>query len=159
MERNAESLWSHGRIRSSETIIYIFLFQPRGSSDEFPFFFASIFCYDFSKLAHVFIMALIDENISAIVLVLFATFIGFNYGTNLSLFPSFAKGFWGMKNFGMNYGILMTAWGLGGFVFSRLSQMLYASTGGHQMSFIIAGSSLFLCLFLTLILLEIKSMN
>lgn len=102
---------------------------------------------------------LIDENVSAIVLVLFATFIGFNYGTNLSLFPSFTKGFWGMKNFGMNYGILMTAWGLGGFVFSRLSQMLYASTGGHQMSFIIAGSSLFLCLFLTLILLEIKSMN
>jgi MFS family permease len=34
---------------------------------------------------------------SPIVLVLLATFIGFNYGTNLSLFPSFAR-FWGLKN-------------------------------------------------------------
>lgn len=101
----------------------------------------------------------LDANASAIIIIVFATFIGFNYGTNLSLFPSFIKGFWGMKNFGLNYGILMSAWGLGGFVFSRLSQMLFANTGSHFWSFIIAGSSLFFCLFLNLILLEIKSMN
>lgn len=102
---------------------------------------------------------ILNENASAVIIVLFATFIGFNYGTNLSLFPSFVKGFWGMKNFGLNYGILMTAWGLGGFVFSRISQMLFANTGSHFMSFIIAGSSLFVCLFLALVLFEIKSMN
>lgn len=101
----------------------------------------------------------LDANASAVLIVIFATLIGLNYGTNLSLFPSFTKGFWGMKNFGLNYGILMSAWGLGGFVFSRLSQMLFASTGTHFWSFIIAGSSLFFCLFLNLILLEIKSMN
>jgi len=111
-----------------------------------------------STLMFISVMVL-DVNASAVVIVLFATFIGFNYGTNLSLFPSFTKGFWGMKNFGVNYGILMSAWGLGGFVFSRLSQTLYASTGSHDLSFIIAGSSLFFCLFLALILLEIKSMN
>ncbi|HBS84979.1 MAG: MFS transporter [Bacteroidetes bacterium GWF2_38_335] len=103
--------------------------------------------------------AILDESTPALTIVLLATFIGFNYGTNLSLFPSFVKGFWGMKNFGVNYGILMTAWGLGGFVFSRLSQMLLASTGDHLLSFVIAGSCLAFCLFLTLILLEIKSMN
>ncbi|MDD3877057.1 MAG: OFA family MFS transporter [Bacteroidales bacterium] len=101
----------------------------------------------------------LNDNSPAFIIVLFATFIGFNYGTNLSLFPSFTKGFWGMKNFGFNYGILMSAWGLGGFVFSKLSQYLYVSTGNHNLSFIIAGSSLILCLFLDLILLEIKSMN
>lgn len=101
----------------------------------------------------------LNESASAVVIVLFATFIGFNYGTNLSLFPSFTKGFWGIRNFGLNYGILMSAWGLGGFVFSRLSQMLFANTGSHFTSFIIAGSSLFFCLFLALILFEIKSMN
>jgi MFS family permease len=111
-----------------------------------------------STLMFISVMVL-DINAPAVVIILFATFIGFNYGTNLSLFPSFTKGFWGMKNFGVNYGILMSAWGIGGFVFSRLSQTLYASTGSHDMSFIIAGSSLFLCLFLALILLEIKSMN
>jgi nitrate/nitrite transporter NarK len=102
---------------------------------------------------------ILDESASTVIMILFATLIGFNYGTNLSLFPSFTKGFWGIKNFGLNYGILMSAWGLGGFVFSRLSQMLLASTGSHAISFIIAGSSLFFCLFLALILLEIKSMN
>jgi len=101
----------------------------------------------------------LNVDASAFVIVLFATLIGFNYGTNLALFPSFVKGFWGIKNFGLNYGILMSAWGLGGFVFSRLSQMLYANTGSHNMSFIIAGSALFFCLFLNLVLLEIKSMN
>lgn len=102
---------------------------------------------------------LLNDTMSPLLIILLATFIGFNYGSNLSLFPSFTKSFWGLKNFGLNYGILMSAWGLGGFVFSRLSQMLYANTGSHKMSFIIAGSSLGFCLFLSLILIEIKSMN
>jgi nitrate/nitrite transporter NarK len=72
-----------------------------------------------------------------------ATFIGFNYGTNLSLFPSFTKDFWGLKNFGINYGIVFTAWGVGGFVMSRVSQMLKASSGNFTSSFIFAGILLF----------------
>jgi MFS transporter, OFA family, oxalate/formate antiporter len=98
-------------------------------------------------------------NASAMVIVLLATFIGFNYGTNLSLFPSFTKSFWGMKNFGMNFGIMMSAWGLGGFIFSRLSQMLYARSGDYEMSFIIAGVSLIVCLFLTYALNRIENKN
>jgi len=76
---------------------------------------------------------------SAFVLVMLATFIGFNYGTNLSLFPSFTKDFWGLKNFGINYGFVFTAWGVGGFVMSRVSQMLKASSGNFTTSFIFAG--------------------
>jgi nitrate/nitrite transporter NarK len=74
------------------------------------------------------------------IIVLVATFIGFNYGANLSLFPSLTKDFWGLKNFGMNYGVLFTAWGVGGFVLSRLQQMLTtAANGSFQSSFITAG--------------------
>jgi len=69
-----------------------------------------------------------SEKASGVLLVLLATFIGFNYGTNLSLFPSLTKDNWGLKNFGINYGIVFTAWGVGGFVMGRLSQMLIAST-------------------------------
>jgi nitrate/nitrite transporter NarK len=79
------------------------------------------------------------QEASAIMVVLLATFIGFNYGANLSLFPSFAKDRWGLKSFGINYGILFTAWGVGGFVMSRMSQMLMATTGSYTSSFIIAG--------------------
>lgn len=74
-----------------------------------------------------------------VLVVLLATFIGFNYGANLSLFPSFAKDMWGMKNFGVNYGLLFTAWGLGGFVMSRASQMLMAQTGNFNSSFLTSG--------------------
>ncbi len=88
---------------------------------------------------------LIGDNTTALVIVLFATFIGFNFGTNLSLFPTFTKVLWGMKNFGINYGFVLTAWGVGGFVFSRLSQTLFAVSGNHQLSFYIAGICLVLC--------------
>ena len=76
---------------------------------------------------------------SALLLVLLATFIGFNYGANLTLFPSFTKDYWGMKNFGVNYGVIFTAWGAGGFVMSKTSQSIAASTGSYTASFLIAG--------------------
>ncbi|MBS4013621.1 MAG: OFA family MFS transporter [Bacteroidetes bacterium] len=92
----------------------------------------------------------VRENTTAFVIVMFAAFIGFNFGTNLSLFPTFTKVFWGMKNFGMNYGFVLTAWGVGGFVFSRLSQTLFATNGNHQLSFYIAGACLVLCAILAI---------
>ena len=76
---------------------------------------------------------------SALPLVFLATFIGFNYGANLTLFPSFTKDYWGMKNFGVNYGVIFTAWGAGGFVMSKTSQALATSTGSFAASFLIAG--------------------
>jgi predicted MFS family arabinose efflux permease len=76
-----------------------------------------------------------SEHGPKLVIVLIATLIGFNYGANLSLFPSFAKDLWGLKSFGMNYGILFTAWGVGGFVLSRLQQMLFASSKSFDSSF------------------------
>ncbi|MHB8079080.1 MAG: L-lactate MFS transporter [Candidatus Krumholzibacteriia bacterium] len=74
-----------------------------------------------------------------VVLLLLAAAIGFNYGGNLSLFPSFTKDRFGLKHFGMNYGIIFTAWGVGGFVMSRLSQTLYAASHSYRSSFICAG--------------------
>jgi len=92
------------------------------------------------------------EKSSAVVLVLVATFIGFNYGTNLSLFPSLTKDNWGLKNFGINYGIVFTAWGVGGFVMGRSSQMLIAHTGAYTSSFLTAAALLIVGVFLALTL-------
>jgi OFA family oxalate/formate antiporter-like MFS transporter len=78
------------------------------------------------------------EQSPALLLVLLATLIGFNYGTNLSLFPSLTKDNWGLANFGINYGIVFTAWGVGGFVMGRLSQMLFAKYGNYTSSFLTA---------------------
>lgn len=84
-----------------------------------------------------------SKETTPLLIVLLATFIGFNYGANLALFPSLAKDFWGLKNFGVSYGILFTAWGVGGFVLSRLQQMLTTAAGGSfQTSFEVAGAFL-----------------
>ena len=95
-----------------------------------------------------------SNNSSSIILVLIATLIGFNYGTNLSLFPSFTKDKWGLKSFGTNYGIVFTAWGVGGFVMGRLSQMLQAASGNYTSSFITAGVLLIIGTILALTIKE-----
>jgi nitrate/nitrite transporter NarK len=87
-----------------------------------------------------------------VTIVLVATLIGFNYGANLSLFPSLTKDLWGLKSFGMNYGILFTAWGVGGLVLSRLSQMLKAHSDNFNSSFVCAGVLLIVGAALTLLL-------
>ena len=77
-----------------------------------------------------------------ILTVVTATLIGFNYGANLSLFPSFTKDFWGLKSFGLNYGLLFTAWGVGGLVLSRWQQVLTTHSGGNFASSFTAASAL-----------------
>jgi MFS family permease len=95
----------------------------------------------------------VTESLSfPILLVLLATAIGFHYGANLCLFPAFAKDLYGLKNFGVNYGILFTAWGAGGFVLSRLQQMLKASSGNFRSSFLVAAAFLVVGALLTLLL-------
>jgi MFS transporter, OFA family, oxalate/formate antiporter len=98
-----------------------------------------------------------SEHGPKLVIVLIATLIGFNYGANLSLFPSFAKDLWGLKTFGMNYGILFTAWGVGGFVLSRLQQMLFASSKSFDSSFGTAAILLLVGAGLTFLLKPAKS--
>jgi MFS family permease len=93
-----------------------------------------------------------SKDITAAAIVLIATLIGFNYGANLSLFPSVAKDLWGLKNFGVNYGLLFTAWGVGGSVLSRLQQMLKAQSGTFNSSFLTAGCLLLVGAVLTLLL-------
>ncbi|MDH5298876.1 MAG: OFA family MFS transporter, partial [Desulfobulbaceae bacterium] len=77
-------------------------------------------------------------SVTPVLLVLLATLIGFNYGANLALFPALTKDFFGIKNFGVNYGVLFTSWGLGGFVMSRASQVLMAKTQSFAASFLAA---------------------
>lgn len=93
---------------------------------------------------------------SAVLVVLLATFLGFNYGSNLSIFPSFTKNYWGIKNFGKNYGLVFTAWGLGGFVLSKISGRINAAYGDYTYAFVIAGILLFVAAGLTLLLKKLQ---
>jgi hypothetical protein len=80
------------------------------------------------------------KDLAGVIIVLLAALIGANYGANLALFPSYTKDLWGLKSFGMNYGVVFTAWGVGGLVLPRLQQTLTASSGGsYKSSFVTAG--------------------
>jgi hypothetical protein len=54
-------------------------------------------------------------NMTAFIIV--SMLLGFNYGACLSVFPSAVKDNFGLRNFGINYGLVFTAWGVGGLVF------------------------------------------
>jgi OFA family oxalate/formate antiporter-like MFS transporter len=59
--------------------------------------------------------------------VVISLLLGANYGANLALFPAATKDYFGLKNFGVNYGWVFTAWGVGGLVFSQVSGRIYDS--------------------------------
>ena len=92
--------------------------------------------------AMVILSLLAINETQAILLVLAATLIGFNYGTNLSLFPSATKDYYGLSNFGVNYGLVFSAWGAAGFILPRIAQMIVAYTGSSQAAYIMAATLL-----------------
>ena len=69
------------------------------------------------------------------VLVVVSTLVGANYGSNLALFPSITKDYYGLKNFGMNYGFVFTAWGIGGFVLAQFAGKVYDRTKSFNFAF------------------------
>lgn len=62
---------------------------------------------------------------NAFVLCLLSALIGANFGANLALFPAATKDFFGIKHFGVNYGMLFTAYGVGGFLLSLAAGRLF----------------------------------
>jgi len=69
------------------------------------------------------------------VLAVLAAIIGANYGANLSLFPSITKDYYGLKNFGANYGLMFTSWGVGGFMLALLAGKIYDVTQSFNVAY------------------------
>ncbi|MBW7989025.1 MAG: OFA family MFS transporter [Planctomycetes bacterium] len=86
-----------------------------------------IICFVFQAFLILLLSRASSENsIGSIpMMAIISTLIGANYGANLSLFPSITKDFYGLKNFGMNYGLIFTAWGVGGFMLAYLAGRMY----------------------------------
>lgn len=64
--------------------------------------------------------------------------VGFSYGACLALFPATVADYWGSKNFGLNYGLLFTAWGLGGVFGPLLAGRIADATGSYTLAYYIA---------------------
>ncbi|MBI5074856.1 MAG: OFA family MFS transporter [Nitrospirae bacterium] len=92
-------------------------------------------------------------NMTAFVVV--SMLLGFNYGACLSVFPSAVKDNFGLRNFGINYGLVFTAWGVGGFIFPLVAGRLFETakkstgTGSYNEAYLIAAVVLVLAAVLT----------
>jgi OFA family oxalate/formate antiporter-like MFS transporter len=79
---------------------------------------------------------------SGAVMAALSALIGANYGANLSQLPSVTKDYYGLRHFGVNYGLVFTAWGLGGFTLSLIAGAVFDRT--HSFAFAYYGSAVML---------------
>jgi len=77
--------------------------------------------------------------------------VGFNYGACLSLFPASAADHWGTRSLGLNYGILFTAWGVGGVFGPVLAGKIADATGSYQAAYRTATGLLLFATFLAML--------
>jgi MFS family permease len=68
-----------------------------------------------------------------------AAVVGFSYGACLCIFPAATADNWGTKNMGLNYGVLFTAWGVGGVVGPMLAGKIADATGSYAAAYNVAG--------------------
>jgi MFS family permease len=76
---------------------------------------------------------------TALMLTVYASAIGFNFGGNFALFPVATADMFGTKNVGSNYPFVFTAYGIAGIVGPMLGGFVRDNTGSFLMAFIPAG--------------------
>jgi OFA family oxalate/formate antiporter-like MFS transporter len=75
------------------------------------------------------------------------------YGTQLSVYASTSADFYGTKHLGLNYGILILAWGSAGVMGPIAAGRVYVATGEYRWAFFLAGAVSLLA-FVVLLLAE-----
>ncbi|EOX3451297.1 OFA family MFS transporter [Vibrio cholerae] len=73
------------------------------------------------------------------------------YGTLLAVFPSITAEFYGLKNYGTNYGVLYTSWGIGGAIGAAVVGYSMTHGGGYNLAYIISAAMMAVCILLALI--------
>ena len=82
-------------------------------------------------------------------IVLFYALLGivyYCYGTQLSVYASTSADFYGTKNVGFNYGLLLLAWGVAAILGPFLGGRVYVATGEYRVAFFVAAGMSILAL-------------
>jgi OFA family oxalate/formate antiporter-like MFS transporter len=85
-----------------------------------------------------------------------AAIITFTYGSMFSIMPSTISDYYGKKNLGLNYGILFSAWGIGGVIGPILASNMVDIYGNFNNSYLLASG---LCAIGALIAFTIKPLS
>jgi OFA family oxalate/formate antiporter-like MFS transporter len=80
----------------------------------------------------------VGSNVALLYLAVFVVY--WCYGTQLSVNGVAASDFWGLKNAGVNYGLLFTAWGVAGIIGPRIGGVLFDRYQNYQAAFYAAGA-------------------
>ena len=81
-------------------------------------------------------------------LIIGASDAGLAYGSLFALFPSITADYFGVKNLGVNYGLVFTGWGIAGIVGPVLGGLVVDKTGSYNGSYLVAGVLLIVATFL-----------
>ncbi|PUA71007.1 oxalate:formate antiporter [Vibrio cholerae] len=73
------------------------------------------------------------------------------YGTLLAVFPSITAEFYGLKNYGTNYGVLYTSWGIGGAIGAAVVGYSMTHGGGYNLAYTISAAMMAVCILLALL--------
>lgn len=79
------------------------------------------------------------------------------YGALFSVFPAATAESYGIKNLGVNYGLVFTAWGLGGVIGPLLAARIIDSTGSYNASYIVSTALLIIAGAITFLLRPLKN--
>jgi len=112
-----------------------------------------LICFVFQAVLIFLLSRATSENTLGTIpaMAIISALIGANYGANLSLFPSITKDFYGLKNFGMNYGLVFTAWGIGGFMLAKLAGIMYVKYQTFTIAYYGASTLLIIAAIMTLL--------
>lgn len=94
-------------------------------------------------------MLLFSYFVSSSTLMIGAALAGIGYGTLLAVFPSIMADLYGLKHYGSNYGVLYTAWGIGGFIGPVLAAISVDLSGRYTYAYFICAALVSIATFLT----------
>jgi OFA family oxalate/formate antiporter-like MFS transporter len=80
---------------------------------------------------------------STVALAVGTALVAFSFGGMLTSFPATTADFFGIKNMGVNYGLVFTAWGVGGVLGPLLGGFVRDFTGTYNVSYLVSAA---LCL-------------
>jgi MFS transporter, OFA family, oxalate/formate antiporter len=91
-------------------------------------------------LAQTVVMLLLGLAHSVLVLAVLGFMVGFDYGSDLSLFPCTVSEYFGPSNQGVNYGLVFTSWGVGGVFGALTAGAIVDATGTFVPAYILAAA-------------------
>ena len=104
-----------------------------------------------SLLQAIMALALIELGTKVWTLEVAACWIGFHFGGNLALFPLLTAEYFGTRHLGANYGLMFTAYGVGGVAGPLLAGGVWDALGSYRWAFLPAAACCLLAMALALI--------